>query len=226
MATNLSEWYQNILNKIPALPYPALLDAGRIATRKFCKETWLWTYTFDLIDVEADTSEYEIDVPEALYAELEAIPKDGVRYKEDGEDEEQFSNLNCTSEQELDDTWGGGWRYKTSPIPSNFYVPVSTKAVNLYPIPEDDSSEGLEVTGILKPSRSCTSVPDFLYDDHEKTIEYGILEELFSRDGMPWFNAGRASEFGMKFKAGYNTAKGQRFTGKTNKSQNIKIPFF
>lgn len=225
MATNISDWYQNILGFIPNLPYPALIDAGRKVSREFCKQTWLWKYTLDLIDVDADTSAYTLTIPVSLYADLEAIPDDGVRYKEDGQDEELFKNLTCTSEDELDALYPS-WRYRTHPTPSMFYVDNVNKNVNLVYTPEDDSTEGLEVSVILKPARTATVVPDFIYDDYEKVIEEGMLSELFNRKSEPWYDPMEAGRHEVMFRNGCNDGKINRFTGKTNKPTNIKMRFF
>jgi hypothetical protein len=225
MATNISDWYQNVLNYIPGLPYPALIDAGRKISRRFCKETWLWKNTLDLIDVVEDTSAYTLTIPAALYAELEAVPDDGVRYKQDGLDEELFNNLTCTSEDELDALYPN-WRYKTHPTPSMFYVDNVNKNVNLVYTPEDASTEGLEVSVILKPSRTSTVVPDFLYDDYEEVIQAGMLSELFNRSSEQWYDPVKAGQHEVMFRNGVNDGKIKRFTGKTNKPTNIKMRFF
>jgi hypothetical protein len=225
MATNISDWYSNIIKSIPGLPYPALIEAGRKASREFCKQTWLWKNTLDLIDVVADTSAYSLTIPAALYADLEAIPDDGVRYKQDGEDEDQFANLICTSESELDAAYPN-WRYKTHPAPSMFYVDNVNKNVNLVYTPEDDSTEGLEVSVILKPSRTSTVVPDFLYDDYEEVMDAGIFTRLFNQKSESWYDPVEAGRQKVMFRNGCNDAKIKRFTGKTNKPMNIKMRFF
>lgn len=225
MANNLTDWYSNILKHIPAIPVTDINDAVRHACRKFCKETWLWKYTLGLIDVVADTSEYTLTIPEALYAELIAIPEDGVRYKEDGADEDSFCKLICTSEADLDNTYPG-WRYDTGPQPSRFYVDNIDKHLHLYPEPEDASTEGLEVSVILMPARTAISVPDFLYDDYELIIESGALEDLFNRKQRSYYDPQEAIRHGGIFKSGYNDAKMKRFTGATNKQMTVKMRFF
>lgn len=225
MATNLSAWYPDILAQIPSIAVPSMNDAIRKACRKFCKESWIWRYTLDLIDVEADTSEYTLTIPVALYADLVAIPKDGVKYKEDGEDEEAFNDLTCTSEDELDSI-SSAWRYETHPNPSKFYVDNVDKDLHLVPEPEDASTEGLEVTVILMPDNTCTTVPDFLFDDYQDTITAGALEDLLNRRSTEGYDPNLAQKYGLDFRNGYNDAKLKRFTGGTNKPLNVTMRFF
>lgn len=225
MAANLTDWIPNVQKSIPSLPVQDIQDAVRNACRRLCKETWIYKYTLPLINVVAATAEYTLTIPEALYAELEAIPEDGVRYKENGESTAAFYNLTCTSEDELDSSYSS-WRYDTAPCPRLFYVDNINKHLFLYPKPEDSSTSGLEVTCILKPSRTCLTVPDFLYDDYELIIEAGALEDLFNRKNRSFYDPQEAGRQGGIFRQGYNDAKLKRFTGATNKPSSVKMGYF
>lgn len=222
---SISDWYSQALKSIPGLPRPALIDAGRDACRDFCRETWLWRYTLPLISVVALTSAYTLTIPSALYADLENIPDDGVRFKESGATTDEFFPLTCTSEQELDSQYKN-WRYETAPLPSRFHVDNIDKKVNLTPIPENASASGLEVTCILKPSKTAELVPDFLYDDYEKVITAGILADLFMRKSEEWHDPQEAVRNAAEFRIGCNDAKMKRFTGRTNKPMQVKMRFF
>lgn len=225
MAVNLSNWYQGALQHIPNLPANALIDAVREAGRKFCVETWLWKYTLPLINVVANTSAYTLTIPGTLYAELEAVPDDGVRYKKSGATTDEFGNLYCTSEDELDGQFRN-WRYQTHPYPSKFYVDNLDSQLHLVPIPENASVLGLEVTCILKPDKTCTTFPNFLYTKYEDVILEGALERLFNRSGSSWYDPEMAAKHGLEFRKGYNEAKMKRFTGATNKPMSLKMRFF
>lgn len=222
---NLTDWIPNITKHIPNIPAPDINNAVRDACRKFCVETWIWKNTLALINVVASTSAYDLTIPAALYAELVAVPNDGVRYKQNGEATTQFSPLTCTSEDELD-AESGNWRYETSPQPTRFYVDNIDKKVNLVYTPEDASASGLEVSVILKPSKTALTVPDFLHDDYEDVIEAGALEDLLNRKNRSFYDPQEAGRHGSRFRAGYNEAKMKRFTGATNKPMSIKMRFF
>ena len=212
---DLINWIPNIQKSISALPVTDIQDAVRSACRKFCKETWLRRYT-QLVDVVEDVSEYSLEPPED--SEIEAIPDDGVKYKGDS-----FINLTCTSESELDATCPN-WRHRKSLYPSRFYVSNVDKHLFLVPRPEEVGS--LEVTCILRPSRNCLAVPDFLYDDYEIVIESGALEDLFNRRNRTYYDPNEAMRHRVLFREGYNEAKIKRFTGATNKPFKVKMGYF
>jgi hypothetical protein len=222
---NLTDWIPNVQKQISSIAIPNVQDSVRNACRKFCEETWIWKNTLALIDILADTAEYTLTIPTALHAELEAVPRDGVRYKTNGADETTFYNLICTSEDDLDSMYPG-WRYETHPTPSRFYVDNIDKHLHLYPKPEDASTDGLEVSVILTPDRTTLTVPDFLYDDYELIIEAGALEDLMSRKNTPYYDLQEAGRYGNIFRLGYNDAKMKRFTGPTNKPMQIKMGYF
>ena len=233
MATSLKSWETKILPKIPNVPIPAMYDALRNACRTFCEKTHLWVYTLPYIDVAALTADYTLHIPDGsvgdggidLNAELIGIPDDGVRYRENGEDTDTFQHLTLTSETDMD-VVSAIWKYETADVPSKFWMDNVDKKLHLYPIPEDLSTDGLEVHVILEPDKTCTTVPDFLYRDYVDEITWGALAELFGAVSTPWYDEALTDKYEERFKSGYNNAKTKKFTGPTNKPITLKLGFF
>jgi hypothetical protein len=185
------------------------------------------------VDVLALTADYTLHIPDGsvgdggidLNAELVGLPDDGVRYRENGAATNTFGNLILTSETDMDEV-SAVWKYETSPRPSKFWMDNVDKKLHLYPIPEDLSTDGLEVHVILEPDKTCTTVPDFLYRDYRDEIADGALAELFGAVSVPWYDQALADRYEAEFKNGYNNAKTKKFTGPTNKPITLKMGYF
>ncbi|MCK4252579.1 hypothetical protein KAX97_14115 [candidate division WOR-3 bacterium] len=220
MATNISSWETQILPDIMGVPYPALEIAVRNACIAFCEQTLLWTYTLDRITVAVDTQSYPLTIPGATYGEI--ISVDDVKYKQDGEDDDQFTTLDPISKNQKDLHDSGSWPFRTSTTPSGYWVDKD-KNILLYNTPTAASSEGLLVRCNLKPTKTCTTVEDFLYKDHFEVIGAGAKAKLFSRKAQSWYDPDLAGVFGSIFNVGINDAKPIKTTGYTKRPMKVRM---
>jgi len=233
MATAIADWENKIMPDLPNVPYPAMLDAVRDACIKFCEETRLWTYTLDRISVVANTSSYALTPP----AGGVIIGSDEVKYKQDGMDDDQFVSLAPLSREGMDRGFGSGsvgvhseyggyggdaWEFQTAPTPSRFWLD-NDKNLKLYRIPTVASDEGLLVRVILKPTDDCTTVEDFIWDDHRETIARGARADLLSRKGQPWYDPELAGFEGTMFRSGYNDARWIKTTDYTKRNTRVRM---
>jgi len=225
MATNLSSWESELLLEIQVeVPDSTIVAAARDACIRFCEETHLYTSTLDAITVEADESDYTLSVPDN--SQLISVPKNGVLYKEDGEDNDQYSQLDCISEELTNQDYKYGWKYGEAPNPSEFWVDNQDKQLHLVPIPTDASEDGLLVTVILKPEITTTTIPDFLYDDYMRTITSGALAYLYKMKSMPWYDIDQYAFHEGKFLNACGDAKITKLTGATDIPLKLTIPYF
>lgn len=225
MATeNLSSWESLLSMTIDKVPSGEAINAARDACIRFCEETHLWTVTLDAIDIVADTQDYDLSIPDT--STLIAVPKDGVYFKEDGEDDDQYANLVCISEEKTNRDENYAWKYDEAPNPAKFWVDNIDKQLHLRPIPTDGSTDGLLVTVILKPIITATTVPDFLYDDYRREIASGALSYLFRMKHQPFFDMTQYAFHEGIFLNACGDAKITKLTGATNVQLSLKIPFF
>lgn len=224
MATNLTDWSPELLPSIPLLPIQGIKLAVRNAAIDFCKETLLWTYTLDRIDVVEDTQDYTLTIPAAQYGRV--ISLDDVKYKQDGQDDDQFVSLDIISEEQEDLYRSGNWKFSTGPTPSECWMDNVDKTLHLLPIPDTDSDEGLLVRVNLKPIATADTVPDFIYDDYRNVITEGALFYLFMRRNMPWYDPIQGKECEIKFREKCADAKLRKITGPTKKSMMAQMRYF
>jgi len=220
MSTALSSWEKKIMPDIPNAPYPAMLDAVRDACIEFCKKTWIWTYELARISIVANTQYYTLTIPVATYGEI--IAADEVKYKQDGLDDDQFVTLTPLSIEDKERSYGASWAFQTSPTPSEFWLD-NDKVLWLHRIPTVASDEGLLVKVILKPTKDCTTVPNFLWNDHDDTIAAGAKADLLSKRGMSWYDPQLSSAFSLQFSNGCNNAKLIKAVGYTKKPLRVKM---
>jgi len=226
MATDIIDWAPEILPWITGVPMPAIELAVRNAAIDFCKNTLLWTTTLDRITVEEDTADYTLELDTDLYAEI--IGTDNVKYKQDGQDDDQFINLFPMSEVQMDmDTYvSGSWKFWTSPTPTHHWMDITTKTLHLYRIPEDESTEGLLVMLNIKPNDTTTTLPDFLMRDWRQVIGFGALGDLFQRKATPWYDKSAGVDYETKFNNKCNEALNLKVSGATKRPMGVRMRNF
>lgn len=222
MATKaLTLWWEEVAPDIPGVPMPAVVNGVRDACIKFCEETLLWNEDLTRIDVEVDTQSYALTAP----SDSVIISVDDVKYKLDGLDDDQFSTLDPISENQKNLHDSGSWSYRTSTTPSGYWVDKD-KTLFLYNTPTLASTLGLLVKVNLKPTRSCTVVEEFLYNDHFEAIGNGAKTNLFARKAMPWYDGQLALVHRGLFKNAINDAKALKITGYTKRPMSVKMRDF
>lgn len=232
MATNLTEWSSDILAHAKRATPSSVKRAARDASIAFCEKTWLWTVNLTRISVVADQQDYTLTDP----SDAEIIVVDNVKYKEHGQDDDQFRNLNPISENQMDLNDSGSWPFTESSNPTGFWVDVVEKKLHLYSIPTDASTDGLLVRVVVRPSDACTTVSDFLYEEHRKTITQGALADLFSQEVMDWSDLenpvafqhllNKANIYQRRFDIACNNAKIKKITGATKRALRVKFQPF
>jgi hypothetical protein len=222
MATkNLTEWEPGIAPDISGAPMPAIENAVRNACIQFCEGTLLWAHALDRINVIADQQGYTLTAP----SDSVIISADDVKYKQDGQADNQFVTLDPISENQEDLHSLGSWKFKKAPTPSYYFLDKDKK-LYLIDTPTVKSDAGLLVRVNLKPSRDCTSVQDFLYLDHFQAIANGAKEELFLKKGQDWYDPNLAMAFGADFREAINDAKLLKQTNYTKRPSRVRMRRF
>lgn len=217
----LTLWWEEVAPDVAGVNMPAVVSAVRNACIKFCEDTFLWAADLTRITVEANTQDYTLTAP----ANSIIIGVDDVKYKQDGLDDDQFVTLDPISENQKNLHDSASWKYRTSPTPSKYFVDRDKK-LYLYNIPTVASTSGLLVKVNLKPDRSCTTVEEFLYNDHFSAIGNGAKADLFSRRAMPWFDGKLALVHRALFTNAINNAKPLKTTGYTKRPMRVRMRDF
>lgn len=166
----------------------AILNRAIINTmRVFCRLTHLWKETLDDISVSEDTNSYSLTAPTGN-GNSEIIGLDEVKYKEDGADDDQYATLEIQSREYMD-TYKKGWEFQDSqPTPLYAFFDHLELKLYIYPTPDDDSTDGLNVRVWLMPDYGATTAPAFLYNLYINQIARGVAGNMMQMTNQRWSN--------------------------------------
>lgn len=221
MTEAISSWLSKVTPYVANLAYPAFLDAVRDAAIEFCEGTEVWKADLDRIDVVDTEQTVDLAVPDALYGEIVGIQN--VKYKVDGADDDQFRNLTPYSETQQDLDSYGGWKFQTSTQPNGYYLGEDKTTLYFFQIPGEDSDEGLLVKAILKPDKTCVTLPDLLWDNWSEAIAHGAKASLLAQNAQPWFNPQMAGAWGSMFEKKIAEGKNVRYHGYNARPSRVKM---
>jgi len=220
---NPSNFYRELRVNCPLAPEPVMQLAVIDAVRTFTAKTLLWKYTLARISVVADESTYLIDVPDSTNGEF--AHTETVKFKIDGAVDTQFTDLNPFGT----DDKSGSWEYQTGNAPSEFTIIFGVAEgsyIRLYPIPDEASDSGLEMTVNLKLKLASTTFPDWIDLKYHEIIVAGAKGNLFAQVGMPWYDSTLALYWLNTFDNGIANSKYDKYTANTNRPMQVKmIPF-
>lgn len=180
MPIALTRWIPEIYSTVIGVPNPTLKKAVLWAVRDFCKETHLYKYTPDPIDIVADQQQYTFTLP----TDTEVIKMD--RCKVDGKAVTIWSSW----QEDIEDS---DWESETAATPNRAHFDLLGN-VNLVGIPEVDITAGLKCRFIIMPTKAATEVDD-RFEEFFEGLGYGAIYNLKNIGGQPWSNAVEAAHY-------------------------------
>ena len=220
---NPSNFYRELRVNFPLAPEPVMQFAVVDAVRTFTARTLLWQYAPARINVETNESTYLINVPDSTNGEFTHVKS--VKFKLDGTADTQFTDLTPFNTDDKSDSW----EYHTGNAPNEFTIIFGVAEgtyIRLYPIPNEASASGLEVTINLKLKLDSTTFPDWIDLKYHEIIIAGAKGNLFAQVGMPWYDAKLALYWLSFFDDGIANAKYDKYTANTNRPMRVKMRSF
>ena len=225
---NIADWQADVLKyvKISGSDTLDIIDGECLETlRDFCRYTALWRITLDPISSVSLQGDYVFGTDWNTPAgEGDNVPYSlqWAKYKEDGEDDDQYFKLEMIDEDTENDILDySAWEFDTAPNPDSIYMdPDNT--LHLHPIPEDASTDGLLLRVIVQPTPEADKVPKFIWDDYKRIVTYGTVSRLLRLTNKPWSNAELADYFMNKYQKRRNNLKYDRKTGKTARKMRVR----
>lgn len=205
-------FYPEVMPYFPGIPEPLAFNAVRNACIEFCDRTDWLVYTPVLQDVIQNQAEYDLtlDVPNdttvarvqsAWYVDLPLVPRSD-------DDLRRIYNLN--------------WRDQTG-RPA-YYTQYEPTTMILCPVPDQNASQSLAVTLILRPTRDSTTVDDRLHERWVEVIAYGARMRLHEAAGHAYENPTLAEKYRALFKNGIDQAIAERTRGMTRSTMRVRPP--
>lgn len=185
MAKTWDDFMPLITPSLPGCPDLTIKTYLAITAVDFFTRTHLWREDIDSIYVAPGVYEYDLDA-EALVEDLISVTVD--RREIDHTDMRLIPNDR---------------RYDTG-FPTHYWI-HSDNAIRLHPIPEERLT--VKVAAVLRPSRTGTGVPDWIFEMWADVIVAGTIDRLASMPGKAWSDMALAQHNRMHYEQGLTGAR-------------------
>jgi hypothetical protein len=105
----------------------------------------------------------------------------------------------------------------------NFYIQKDLRTYSLYPIPKETARLALTMRVALKPTRSATTIDDFIFEEYAETIGHGAIARLALSQGKPYSDLKLAAARNGMYLTGVNVARDRAQKGYVRASRHVKI---
>jgi hypothetical protein len=186
MAKSLDAFHPDVAAHLAGCPDPVMDRAILNAAIEFCQRSLAWNETQDAETITLADLPYQVGGAPAggVVCEVVSVSVDG-----NAVDQKNARTLDAR----------GDWRSETGV--SEGYVMVAADTIDLWRRPAAADTVSMIVTAAYMPTRSASSLPDFLYTQHAESIAAGALARLFILPGQPWTDAGLATGWRGMFNA-------------------------
>ena len=185
MAKTWDAFLPLITPHIPDCPDSVIKTYLAIAAADFFTRTHLWREDIDTIYVSPGVYEYDLD-GDALIEDLISVTADRR--------ELQHTDMRLIPNDR---------RYDTG-FPTHYWI-HSDNTIRLHPIP--DQKLTLKLAAVLRPSRTGTSVPDWIFELWADVLVAGAVHRIVSIPGKVWTNLALAEETQAHFEQGITAAR-------------------
>lgn len=166
----------------------ALLLRATVRTfRDFCEWTHCWKETLTDITIVVDTNSYTLTPGTTNCDAPNVIGLDSAQFKEDGEDDDQYSPLDIKSREYLDE-YEPGWENRDSGTPYRCFFDELDGKIYLVDTPDSGSTDGLKVRTWLEPALNATTAPGFMFTKYQEALTFGIVSKLLRMTNQRWSN--------------------------------------
>lgn len=194
MATvKYSELVSEVLPVLAADPSdPVTEHAIKRAVIEFCKESWVWKYFQDPIDMIASQNTYDLEPPSG--AGVAAVIRLTI-----GE-----TDIDPKSPDDLDRDMPNWLSKNGSP---QFYTQIDSDQVILAPAPDYNLAAGIRMTLALQPDQSANGLPGWIVNEYIYDIVDGTLAILMKMPKQEWTDMPLADDYQKKFHAAISNAR-------------------
>jgi hypothetical protein len=208
MTIEISEFKKLVAPDILPCPDPIVNREVVSIIMDFCKKTNILTRDFEL-DVDSDNIDDEmqnsIDFDISGYAH-DLRPTTLLRLLVNSDEYIPYKRNIQNTIENFDSThvenWEGHYKY--------FWIPEND-IIRLFDMSSDDSYVWMKVA--LKPLRTATKVPEFLFEDWSEAIVAGTKWKILSMPGKDWSDPRAAAFYRSEWRKYLSQAKRQSVKG-------------
>ena len=214
MSTSHDLFLDYIMPHVPG----CLVDIAKHELRNtiidFCERTLILQRDIDNISVVKGQIDYDLDPPtgykvckimKAWYLSNELIPT-----APDMVAAPQVYNQSMTDAPSQNGIPGG-------------YIQKDNETFSVYPAPAESVANAITMRVALKPTRTSTSIEDFLFEDYAEVIAKGTLKRLMLQPAKTYSNNEMAVANNVMYEQGINSARQRSTRGYVRSSQQVKL---
>ena len=98
-----------------------------------------------------------------------------------------------------------------------------TETFSVYPIPGKTEPNVMTLRVALKPTRSASSIDDFIFENYAETIGHGAIARLYLSPDKPYTNPQMAMARNALYMAGLNVARDRALKGYVRTNKHVKM---
>ncbi|MBL4866406.1 MAG: hypothetical protein JKY67_08525 [Pseudomonadales bacterium] len=185
---SLNDSLEYVMADVPGCPRNLVLREIREAAIELCEFSYIWRVEMISLGILAGISAYEIEKP----AGSNLVKVLGVRVED--------RNITPKTQDWLDRVDARGWRDLTGT--AQYYMMDESDVILLNRKPKDSVTSALKASLCLKPARSATTIPEFLFEDWITVIANGAKSKLMTIQNKTWSNPELGIAMISLFKAG------------------------
>ncbi len=159
---------------------------------QFCKESWVWKYFQDPIDLIAYENTYDLEPPTG--AGVAAVMRVTLAKLD----------LDPKSVDDLDRDMPG-WRQKSGQ--PKFYTQIDSDQIVLAPAADYNLAAGIHMTLALQPDQKANGLPGWIVNEYIYDIVDGALAYLMKMPKQDWSDGPLAMDYEKKFHAAIANAR-------------------
>ncbi len=206
--TAIASFLPKVYQYAPNCAEPAALDAIRSAAIEFCERTRLWRTTLALTVTTAMTVTLT-PISDSVIHDIETIVWDNGKV------------LEPVTTRYLDERFPL-WRAEELTGQPSYYTQLTEDAITFAPFEAGTASAYVR----LKPTYSCTTLPDFIFNRYLDVIRAGVLARLLMLPGQIFYDPAKAAIFQKEFQDHLDRLSGQGNSGQQRAPRRTKARFF
>lgn len=215
----LQDFFLHVYPDVIGCPEVYVKDAIISSIVEFTDKSLAWQEVYICADIEEGESKYALNITGDLTI---AQPLTVIIDNCSDPDDTVYKVLSKQNSQDLD-SYQPKWRSILSEVPDR-YVMEMPNVIRLVGIPTKSMPNSLHIRVAAKPSRTATSVPEFLMTEWLDTIIAGSLYRLHSMSGKSWARPEMVNYYYRKFREGISRAKSKFYKNSAYQSKTFLPP--
>lgn len=103
------------------------------------------------------------------------------------------------------------------------FLQKDARSFSIYPIPKETAANSLTLRVALKPTRSSTSIDDFIFEEYAEVIGNGAISRLCLSPGKPYSNPQIAMARNALYISGLDVARDRAQNGYVRASKQVQM---